>query len=96
MKQRFWPGETVRVTVDFADLAGAALVPVGATISARRPDGVVVQGTVVPVQGVTGSYYADFVVALPGTWAVRCACTGPTAAAVEQEFVVAQSLVGVS
>lgn len=96
MKQRYWPGETVRVTVAFTDIAGASMAAVGVAISARKPDGTVVAGSVAPVQGVSGSFYADFVANLSGTWAVRGTCDGPTAAAVEDEFVVNPSLVGVA
>lgn len=95
MKQRFWPGETVRVTLAFTDTAGAPMTAVGVTISARRPDGTVVPGSAVPVPGVTGSFYADFVVGQSGPWAVRGTCDGPTAAAVEDEFTVNASLVGI-
>lgn len=82
---RFWVGETARVKAEFTDDAGAPVVAVGVAFTARSPTGKNVIGSPVGLN-TTGAFYADFVVDEPGVWAVRASCTGPTAAAVEDQF----------
>ena len=92
-RMRFWPGETVRIEVVFTDVAGAPMAATGVSLSARSPSGAIVPGTALADPVRVGVFTADFVVSVAGQWAVRGTCSGPTAAAVEDEFAVAVSLV---
>lgn len=87
----FWPGETVRVRVSFADEAGAGVTVGGVVFSARDPAGAAVSLT--PTSETASTYYADVPVTLAGDWAVRATCATPTPAAVEVSFSVVPSSV---
>jgi hypothetical protein len=90
MTMRFWQGETVRVRVDFTDAQGAPVAPTGVVFTARPAGGTRVTGTPVALQA-TGAFYCDFALDTPGVWFVRATCSGPTAAAVEDQIEVRAS-----
>jgi hypothetical protein len=85
----FWPGETVRVRVQFADEAGAGVTVGEVVFTARDPAGAAVSLT--PQEETASTYYADVPVTLAGDWAVRATCATPTPAAVEVSFSVVPS-----
>lgn len=90
--RRYWIGETVRAQCDFSDDDGAPIAVTGLSFSAKSPTGDVIVGTAIST-GVTGSYYADFALQQAGVWSLRAACTGPTAAAVEDQVECRSSYV---
>ena len=89
--QQFFPGETVRIRVTFADEADAAVPVTGVAFSVRNPAGTVAASAA--VQETSSRYYTDVVVNAAGDWAVRATASSPSSSAVEVQFSVAPSLV---
>ena len=89
--QQFFPGETVRIRVTFADDADAAVPVSGVGFSVRNPAGAVSASAT--VQETPSAYSTDVVVNAAGDWAVRATASGPSSTAVEVQFSVAPSLV---
>jgi hypothetical protein len=91
----FWPGETVRVTVTFADETGMPTAVAGVQFLYRAPDAS--SPTAIPTGSIlqtgTGVYHVDLPLASAGDWAVRATCATPTASAVEVGFTVLPSAV---
>lgn len=88
---RFWPGETVRADIAFTDGAGAPVAATGVAVVWRRIGDAPVEvpgGQIIP--GGVGEFRVDLVAALPGEYAVRATCTGPSPAVVEAGFTVVQ------
>lgn len=95
MTLRFWPGETVRLRVDFSTPDGSPMAATGVVFQVRPPDGTAAPAPAagVPISNAPGAFMADIAPLAPGRWAVRATCDGPSPAAVEGEFIVAKSLV---
>lgn len=89
--EQFFPGETVRIRVTFADAADAAVSVSGVGFSVRNPTGTVAASAV--VQETASSYYTDVVVNAAGDWAVRATASTPSSSAVEVQFSVVPSIV---
>ena len=89
--EQFFPGETVRIRVTFADDADAAVAVSGVGFSVRNPAGTVSASAA--VQETASSYYTDVVVNAAGDWAVRATASTPSSSAVEVQFSVVASLV---
>jgi uncharacterized protein YfaS (alpha-2-macroglobulin family) len=82
-------GETVRVVVTFTDNAGAPLEATGVTVSAKRPDGTTVVGTVASGSSA-GLFNATFAGDMAGSWLVKAQCTGPVTVKDEKTFTVSK------
>jgi hypothetical protein len=82
-------GETVRVVVTFTDNIGAPLEATGVTVTAKRPDGTAVVGSVAAGPG-TGVFKATFSGDMPGFWRVKAECTGPVPVKDEKTFTVSK------
>ena len=78
-------GEAVRVAVSFSFESGAAMPATGVAIQARRPDGTIIDGTVLPGAG-EGQFEAWFTTDAPGVWLTKAKCDGPAVVLVEGRF----------
>jgi hypothetical protein len=87
----FWPGETVRVRVTFADENGSNVPVSGVVFTSRNPAGATTALT--PQAETSSTYYADVPVSHVGEWAVRATCSAPSTSAVEVSFTVRPSTV---
>ena len=71
----------------------AYTAPTTVTVSARAPSGATTTyslagGTVWPVPGTVGIYYAQIPCNEAGVWHLSCTSTGPAAGAEQHEFLV--------
>ena len=91
----FWPGETVRIRVIFADEDSQPTTVTGVAMAYRAPSAVAPTSIAASsiIEDGPGAYYTDLPLPTPGDWAVRATCTTPTASAVEVGFCVLQSAV---
>ncbi len=92
---RYEPGDSVRLSVVFTDLAtGDQVNPTAVTLTIQKPDGTSLAGLLI-VNDATGKYHADILPTDPGVYRYRWAGTGAHAAAAEGAFTVSRSLLSV-
>ncbi len=93
--RRFFPGETLRVAIRFANDQDQPIGVSGVALHYRRDNEPVV--TLDP-SAITelgeGRYRADITLSEPGTYALRATCAAPTSAAIEDSFMVVPSRFG--
>ena len=89
----FFPGDTIRFDVAITDGAtGAAADPSSVVVKVKSPaTGTTTNHTATRL--ATGSYRADIVASLPGTWRYRIEATGTANCATEGAYVVHASRV---
>ena len=93
--RRFFPGETLRVAIRFADDQDQPVSVSGVTLHYRRDNGPVVK---LPIGAITelgaGRYRADITLTEPSIYALRATCDAPSTAATEDSIMVVPSKFG--
>ena len=93
--RRFFPGETLRVAIRFADDQDQPVSVSGVALHYRRDNGPIVT---LPTGAITelgaGRYTADITLAEPGIYALRATCDAPSTAAREDTVMVVPSKFG--
>lgn len=90
-------GEVARISLDIADINGAAVDPGTLLLKVRAPSGTVVTYTngssVELVRDSLGNYHTDLPLNAAGQWAYRWELTAPNAGAAEGVLIVQKSRV---
>lgn len=84
-------GNTVRLSVEFLDAAGALVDPTDVTCRLRGPESLAAISLPVTKESV-GKYHADALAEAAGVWFYRFAGSGTVDAAVEGSFIVNRPL----
>lgn len=90
---KFWPmaGTMVGALVEFVDEAGVAADPTTVTVTARKPNGDLIETAVTHIG--TGIYRAEFLVDVPGRWVVQASGTGALVVTDEVVFDVRKAVI---
>jgi hypothetical protein len=91
----YYPGQEVRISASFSNLANVATDPSSVTIKVKSPSESVetfVYGTDSELaKDGTGLYHLNYTPDIHGVWFYRVESTGPATAAKEGTFVVKES-----